>query len=496
VLHYLAGVNYLDPRLQLLLRPVSATPAMAQTHEAVADDIVATLRCLQPGPMPVLQLGGTDVHGRRDVAARAAERCGVELWSIIGDDVPANAHEADAFVRLWEREGALLQGALLVECAEPPAAAVVRLAERAGGLLLLSVPEPVPVVRPDLRYRVDVPRRGDQLRLWQAVLDGSAARFGSALDGVAAEFRLSAHDIAAVGARMREEVAEVPDPQAALWQACRGRERMHLGGLAQRIEPAARWDDLVLPDPQTTTLRQIAVQVRHRLTVYERWGFASATSRGLGITALFSGESGTGKTMAAEVLANELHLDLYRIDLSAVVSKYIGETEKNLARLFDAAERGGSILFFDEADALFGKRSEVKDSHDRYANIEVSYLLQRMEAYRGLAILTTNQKSALDPAFHRRLRFVVHFPFPDAAQREEIWRRVFPPETPTAGLAFDKLARLHAAGGQIRNIALAAAFGAADAGEPVAMTHLLEAAHAEAAKRERVLSDAETRGWA
>ena len=167
--------------------------------------------------------------------------------------------------------------------------------------------------------------------------------------------------------------------------------------------------------------------------MHDRWGFAAKNTRGLGITALFAGESGTGKTMAAEVLANELHLDLYRIDLSAVVSKYIGETEKNLRRVFDAAEDSGAILLFDEADALFGKRSEVKDSHDRYANIEVSYLLQRMEAYRGLAILTTNLKAALDSAFQRRLRFVVHFPFPDAGEREAIWRRVFPAAAPVAG---------------------------------------------------------------
>ena len=197
-----------------------------------------------------------------------------------------------------------------------------------------------------------------------------------------------------------------------------------------------------------------------------------------------------------EVLANELRLDLYRIDLSQVVSKYIGETEKNLRRVFDAAEEGGAILLFDEADALFGKRSEVKDSHDRYANIEVSYLLQRMEAYRGLAILTTNMKHALDTAFLRRLRFVVHFPFPDAAQRAEIWRRVFPPHTPTEGLDVRRLAQLNVAGGNIRNIALNAAFLAADAGESVGHPHLLLAARGEYAKLEKPLTEAEMGGLA
>jgi SpoVK/Ycf46/Vps4 family AAA+-type ATPase len=231
------------------------------------------------------------------------------------------------------------------------------------------------------------------------------------------------------------------------------------------------------------------------MTVYETWGFEKKGSRGLGISALFSGVSGTGKTMAAEVLANELRLDLYRIDLSAVVSKYIGETEKNLRRVFDAAEEGGAILLFDEADALFGMRSEVKDSHDRYANIEVSYLLQRMEAYRGLAILTTNLKSALDTAFLRRIRFILQFPFPDAALRAEIWRRIFPVKTPTEDLDVNRLARLNVAGGNIRNIALNAAFLAADAAEPVRMTHLLRAAQGEYTKLEKSLTDAETSGW-
>src|SRR6202041_2695784 len=172
----------------------------------------------------------------------------------------------------------------------------------------------------------------------------------------------------------------------------------------------------------------------HRLKVYEDWGFAARGRRGLGMSALFCGPSGTGKTLAAEVLARDLQLDLYRIDLSGVVSKYIGETEKNLKQVFDAAETGGVMLLFDEADAIFGKRGEVKDSHDRYANIEVGYLLQRMEAYQGLAILTTNMRTSLDHSFQRRLRFTVNFPFPDSAQRQAIWNRVFPPGTPPQGL--------------------------------------------------------------
>jgi SpoVK/Ycf46/Vps4 family AAA+-type ATPase len=242
-------------------------------------------------------------------------------------------------------------------------------------------------------------------------------------------------------------------------------------------------------------LQEIAAHLRQRATVYQTWGFAAKNTRGLGISALFAGGSGTGKTLAAEVLANELHLDLYRIDLSSVVSKYIGETEKNLRRVFDAAEVGGVILLFDEADALFGKRSEVKDSHDRHANIEVSYLLQRMESYPGLAIMTTNLKSSIDTAFQRRIRFAVQFPFPDATQRAEIWRRVYPENTPTYNLDAKKLAQLSVSGGNIRNIALNAAFLAADADEPVQMKHLLRAARTEYAKLEKSLTEAEIGGW-
>jgi SpoVK/Ycf46/Vps4 family AAA+-type ATPase len=224
--------------------------------------------------------------------------------------------------------------------------------------------------------------------------------------------------------------------------------------LAQRIEAIADWNDLVLPEAQLSVLREVATHVRQRERVYDDWGFAAKSARGLGISALFAGPPGTGKTTAAEVLARELKVDLYRVDLSGIVSKYIGETEKNLNRLFSAAEGTNVVLLFDEADALFGKRSEVKDSHDRYANIEISYLLQRMESYTGLAILTSNMKQAIDPSFLRRIRFVAHFPFPGTDAREAIWRGVFPARTPTADLDFARLAQLNVSGGNIRNIAL------------------------------------------
>jgi SpoVK/Ycf46/Vps4 family AAA+-type ATPase len=350
--------------------------------------------------------------------------------------------------------------------------------------------------RPHLRFTVNRPLAIEQKQLWTHALGEHAARLNGALDAIVTQFRVSTEVMAHAAEALRAQPAAACDVERQVWHACRDSIRHRLDDLAQRVEPVATWDDLVLPDAQLATLRQVVAHVGHRLKVFEEWGFAGKSARGLGISVLFTGESGTGKTMAAEVLANALHLDLYRIDLASMVSKYIGETEKNLRRVFDAAEDSGTILLFDEADALFGKRSEIKDSHDRYANIEVSYLLQRMEAYRGLAILTTNLKGALDVAFQRRLRFIVRFPFPDQALRERIWRGSFPSLTPLDRIDHRKLAQLNVAGGHIRNIAVNAAFIAAEAGLPLGMNHLLQAARSEGVKRERPFSDAEMRGWA
>jgi SpoVK/Ycf46/Vps4 family AAA+-type ATPase len=280
-----------------------------------------------------------------------------------------------------------------------------------------------------------------------------------------------------------EEVA------AGLWSGCLAQTRVGLDQLAQRLDARATWAQLKLPAEEEGLLRQIERQVAHRARVYDTFGFRERMRRGLGISVLFAGESGTGKTMAAEVLAGELDLDLYRIDLSGVVSKYIGETEKNLRKVFDAAEAGGAILFFDEADALFGKRSEVRDSHDRYANIEINYLLQRMDGYRGVAVLATNMRSALDPSFLRRLRFVVEFPFPDAPLRERIWKAVLPSRAEVADLDFQLLSSWEIAGGNIRNIAVNAAFQAAADGVPIGMPQLARAARREYDKIGKLIRD-------
>jgi ATPase family associated with various cellular activities (AAA) len=389
----------------------------------------------------------------------------------------------------------LLPAAFLLQCGESGMTQPVSYV--ADGLpisFFLATHEPVRLRRAFARFDVNKPEAREQHALWERALGDAASRLNGTLSDISQQFRLSARMIHHTGTMA--SAADATINHDTLWKACRSLARPKLESLAQRITPGATWDDLVLPALQMRTLRHMSAQVWNRMRVHEHWGFAEKGNRGLGVSALFCGDSGTGKTLAAEVLAHELGLDLYRIDLASVVSKYIGETEKHLKIIFDAADDGGVLLLFDEADALFGKRGEVKDSHDRYANIEVGYLLQRMESYTGLAILTTNLKASLDRAFQRRLRFTVTFPFPDAAHREAIWSRVFPAATPTRGLDLKKLAQLNVAGGNIRNIALNAAFLAADHGTPVEMTHLLEAARLEGHKIERPLTDAELRGWA
>ena len=499
VLHYLAGLNRLDPRLQALLRavPVDAVPLSAAQQAGLERLLAQWPQRRQP-----IVLEGDDATGQLDLAAALAARLGAGLYRLRSAELPASAPEQAAFAALWGREAALLGAGLLLQCDDATAeqhSAALHLAERLPGLVLLTAREWPATDWPALRLRLDPPAAPERRALWQAALGPacSARLPATALDALASQYRLGARRIGVIAQAAQAEASG--GDATALHRAARehaGRSAT-LPGLAQRVESRAGWASLVLPAAQQQLLLHVVAHARHRLTVHHTWGFADEGARGLGLATLFWGDSGTGKTLAAEVIAGELGLALVRVDLSAVVSKYIGETEKHLRQVFDAAEASGAVLLFDEADALFGKRSEVKDSHDRYANIEVSYLLQRMEAYSGLAILTSNHKAALDPAFQRRLRFVVHFPFPDQAQREGIWRAVFPPAAPLApDVDFARLARPDIAGGGIRNIALAAAFLAAEAGSAIGMAQLLQAARMEGAKRERPFTEAELRGWA
>lgn len=506
VLHYLSGVSYLDDRLRGWIEPITIASDLPPSHQALADRIVELWSLVEAAQtQAVIQLYGNESEGKVAIAVDACARLGIQLHRLHGADLPSAIAEREALARLWERESILSQSALLIDAEslnrtnsdEQRLRAVLSFIEMIQGTVLVLGREPLPI-RTAIAFRLDVnkPSPAEQRDLWKTALQPLAPNLNGKLDTLVSQFNLSAPSIQSIGSAFRiQQTSPDQDLAYSLWESCRTHARTHLDDLAQQIPPLATWNDLILPESQLQTLREIAAQVRQRATVYEAWEFAVRGANGLGISALFTGTSGTGKTMAAEVLAQELKLDLYRIDLSQVVSKYIGETEKNLRRVFEAAETGGAILLFDEADALFGKRSEVKDSHDRYANIEVSYLLQRMEAYRGLAILTTNLRGAIDAAFLRRIRFVVQFPFPDVEQRLEIWRRIIPPKLPHTGLDLEKLAQLNIAGGNIRNIALNAAFLAADAKESLQMKHLLRAAQSEYAKLEKTLTEVETGGW-
>jgi AAA+ superfamily predicted ATPase len=410
-------------------------------------------------------------------------------------------------LRLSLREGVLMRAAVYLDDVDVLGTddtggarkVVARMVSDYGWLVFLGGEHPWP--QPDLfrealvrPVALAVPDATLRRTIWANLLEQHGADPAPA-GRLAQRFRLTPGRIAgAVAAAALEAAARDagggPD-EAELERACRRLSSHRLGDVASKIEPRATWDDLVLPDDGVRQLREACDQVRHHHDVFASWGFGRKVSRSLGLSVLFSGPPGTGKTLAAEVLAGELALDLYKIDLSAVVSKYIGETEKNLSAIFREAEASNSILFFDEADALFGKRTEVADAHDRYANIETSFLLQRMEAYDGIVVLATNLRENMDDAFTRRIRFVVDFPFPDQASRRRIWETHFPIEAPVgADVDLDYLAReLKVAGGSIRNIVVNAAFLAAANGRVIDMGHLRHATRREFAKIGKLWDD-------
>jgi hypothetical protein len=509
VLLYLLGVPAADERLEMVMHPLvpddlEAEQVCAGMREAAVRGALHW-RQVRNQRGPLLLTGGTS--GERTILFRAVcHETGVRAWAMDSADLPESASDRERLGRVFTREAALWPVALLIRTARlENAQALAAWLERVDAPVAVEVEAGSPAERlSGMRIATPTMSAAERKTLWASQLgpltDGLVAdsKFHG-LDAMVDTFALDATEIRAAAEAVRvEALMESSSAESAgqtAWRVCRTAARRSLDDLAARVETTASWDDLVLPDGQVQILHQIVANARHSTVVLGDWGFARRYSRGLGLSTLFAGASGTGKTMAAGIVARELDRDLYQIDLATVVSKYIGETEKHLRRIFDAAERSGAILLFDEADALFGKRSQVRDSHDRYANLEISYLLQRMESYRGVAILTTNMQNSLDTAFQRRLRFVVQFPFPDDASRERIWRGVFPASAPTAGLDYTRLAQLNVTGGVIRNMALLAAFLAADEGAAIMMRHVLSAARTEFAKLEKPLSAVDTRGW-
>ena len=323
--------------------------------------------------------------------------------------------------------------------------------------------------------------------IWEKALNGNInIETNLTHNDLANKFRFTEGQIKGAVSTARDGAFLYSDKQEVITEenllsGCRTQCNHKLSELARKITPKFTWTDIILPDDQMSQIREICNHLKYKHIVYEEWGFDKKGSLGKGLNIIFSGPSGTGKTMAAEILANELRLEIYKIDLSQVVSKYIGETEKNLSRIFNEADASNAILFFDEADALFGKRSEVKDAHDRYANVEINYLLQKIEEHEGIVILATNFSRNVDDAFSRRMRFSVEFPFPDERQRELIWRTIFPGDAPlTVDINYKFLAeRLKVTGGNIKNIALAAAFHAADGSSEITIRHIMNATKRE-----------------
>ncbi|XHX78779.1 MAG: ATP-binding protein [Stenomitos frigidus ULC029] len=512
VIRFLLGQQGLDSRLALFCQLIQ--PALSLEELPLDAPMKQALRSIAKMPQPLqLYFQGAHVLEKRQTAEALCHALGavlliVELQAIkvntnleqMVDRLCREAQFQTAVLYLDHQDGvpdASLSRAIEQAFAASHHTVSVILAGTKAGRLSGYTARFIPVCFPPITF-------GQRRACWNTQLTAlSIDVVDQDLDALADRFRLTAEQIADA-VRMAQQHAcwrsavavdfsNNPQPTLdELFMAARAQSSQILEGLTRKITPRYTWTDIVLPADQLARLKEICNHIRYRHVVYNDWGFDRKLSLGKGLNTLFSGPPGTGKTMAAEIIAHELRLDLYQIDLSQIVSKYIGETEKNLNRIFTAAESANAILLFDEADSLFGKRSEIKDAHDRYANIEVAYLLQKMEEYEGITILTTNLAQNLDEAFTRRLRFIIEFPFPDVEHRLNIWKGIFPVEAPIAPLDFDTIAQqFKLTGGNIRNIALAAAFLAAESGQSISMTHLLQATKREFQKMGRLVSEEE-----
>ncbi|MEU4219131.1 ATP-binding protein [Actinoplanes sp. NPDC026623] len=507
IVRFLIGGRGLDSRLAPFC--AFAEPSAGAGHPPVTEalrDVVEPLADAASAGRPMrVYLQGPPGLGRRRVAEQVAARAGRPLLVADLDRVPPGQPLADLLPVLFRQaslDGAIcfLHGvdALLAGRSDGGLRSLAQQMVAGGLVVVLAGSEPWPALSltgtaAPLALRVvpcPMPTFVESRQVWQSELDRSGIEVGDpGLDVLAGRIRLTPEQVAEAAATARPlHPAVAAAGLDEVLAAARRQAGQGLGGLAVKLDPIFVWADLVLAEDSVRQLGELCRRVIHRQQVLEEWGFGSRFSLGRGVSALFAGPPGTGKTMAAEIVARELGLDLYRIDLSGIVSKWIGETEKNLDRIFRAAGDANAILLFDEADALFGKRSEVRDSHDRFANVEVSYLLQKMEMYEGVAILSTNRSQDLDEAFLRRLGFVVRFPPPDETERLRIWTTVWPRGVPMAPeVDLDGLAReLPFTGAEIKNVALAAAFLAAENGGAVTMAEILHATRREYEKAGKV----------
>jgi AAA+ superfamily predicted ATPase len=505
VTEYLLEHDALDPQLVGIasLDVTDHTLDALPIDPALRTQLAHLLALLQTPSAPAAYFWGPEGSGKTVAVAALAYALNRPLVAVDAaalTDQPFN--KLSMLLQASDREALLRDGLLYIRhldaLNEQAQTAVTR---SLGPRVILSGCTPWPLLDlNDAPLIVHFPIPGYELRekLWRAHLDGHASYDGRLPADLAGRFRMTPGRIVQA-ARAAQQHAWLRDGPRALpnrndlFEGCRQHSNPALLRLAVKVVSPYDWENLVLPDPQMAQLHAIESQVRNAHTVYNLWDFEAKLGLGKGLNALFSGPSGTGKTMAAGILAKSLGLDIYKIDLSCVVSKYIGETEKNLNRIFEEASMANVILFFDEADALFGKRSEVKDAHDRYANIEISYLLQKMEEYDGVSILATNLDQNLDEAFTRRIQFVIDFPFPNAEDRERIWRGMFPAAAPrTDDIDFLFLAaQFELAGGNIKNCVLAGAFFAAEDGGVIAMKHIVQGVAREMGKLGRPLQRAD-----
>ncbi len=494
--------------------PVVVFPRQAAAARQLAS--AAALAARRTGQAPVIELAGADDDERSTLAVVIADAMDSRLGIADLRDLPPPGADLDRLILRWARYARLSDVQLLVRAVAgepwPDDPRLRRLLSGRLPLALVSAARPAVAVAgwPLIRHHATPPSAGERLDTWVAHLrlaglDGALDPDGAELTLLASQFKLGSAAIGGICAQAQavvadeadgeRETAPAPDPARLAELLREGCHRIVRAGLDPLVERVAIQDlqDLELPEAAREQFAALADHIRFHHQVTQQWGMGGHQDPAP--VALFAGPSGTGKTHAALVLARDLGLDLYRVNLATVLSKWVGETEQNLQAIFDAAALGGVILLFDEADALFGKRGEVRDSHDRYANMSTAYLLQQVERAAVPMILTTNMKQVLDPGFVRRLHFVIDFPFPEQAARERIWRSIFPPRVPVSTLASARLAQLAVAGGTIRNVARRAAFMAAARGKPVTMADLRDGARQEARKQERDVGPDELAGW-
>jgi SpoVK/Ycf46/Vps4 family AAA+-type ATPase len=488
VVAWLHGDSALDPELSRVVRAGHSSSPLDEL--AVSEAAIRSAREAATSAGALVVASGSPGLGRRSVLVAAAREACVDVLEIDCARLHRDSTQLAGQLRAIARECVLLARAPLFRTIDAlvddkDASRIDLVGSELVGNVSTTVFATCGVQRPPLRWERPVisielrsPTSAQRARLWRKLIPTASETDGEYL---ATQYPLAPALIHAAAASTRVRAAERIVTPADIEAGVRAVLDDRLAKFAKRVEVTQTWDDLVLPDDQAAAIAELIARIRQRRTVYEKWGFAAKVGRGLGVTALFSGPPGTGKTMVASLIARELGLELYQVDTGKLVSKWIGETEKQLGELFDSAEAGHAILLFDEADSLFGKRTEVRSSNDRYANLETNYLLQRLESFTGICLMTSNHEANIDPAFQRRLSLHVRFELPDVDERVRLWRAMLPDAAPLdADLSLSSLARgFEMSGGYIRNAALRAAFLAADEGVAIGQRHLDRAARVE-----------------